>query len=69
MSLAETYLDLAKRWYPTKDGDLTLNNFNFGAKKNWWKCNKAINHDYQAQIQERSWGRGCSYCSGKMVVL
>ena len=33
MSLTETYPDLDKRWYPTKDGDLTPNNFNFGAKK------------------------------------
>ena len=49
---------------------MTPSDFTFGAKKKiWWKCHKAVDHDYQARIQERSRGRGCPYCSGKKVAL
>jgi hypothetical protein len=55
---------LARQWHPTKNapltaGDVTLNS----GKKVWWQCGKE--HEWQAQISNRSKGLGCPYCAGQ----
>ena len=68
--LAETHPEVAKQWHPTKNGDLTPNEFTAGShKKFWWKCDKADDHEWMTAISNRSRGRGCSVCAGRTVVL
>ena len=58
---------LAKEWNYEKNNGLTpmdmLPNSN---KKVWWKCSKG--HEWQATIAKRNKGRGCPYCSGRLIV-
>ena len=59
---------LVKEWHPTKNGDLTPNDFTHGSHfKAWWLCSKA--HSYESIIQSRAGKKpqGCPYCSGKRV--
>ena len=61
-----SYPHLVKEWHPTKNGELTPNDFTYGSnKKVWWLCSK--NHSYKRAIKDRT-GRnkyGCSFCSGR----
>lgn len=34
--------------------------------KAWWKCSKG--HEWQAVVSSRSYGTGCPFCSGKLVI-
>jgi hypothetical protein len=65
-----SYPELVKEWHPTKNGDLTPNNFTHGShKKVWWKCNKG--HEWNSIIYNRTKKtkpRGCPYCSGRKKV-
>lgn len=68
-SLAELNPFLAKEWHPIKNGDLTP--FDVSAKvglKVWWKCDKGIDHEWQATVAHRSNGRRCPICFGQKVV-
>jgi superfamily II DNA or RNA helicase len=68
-SLETRYPHLAKEWHPTKNGDLHPNQvFGGGKKKYWWKCNKEADHEWEASIQKRADGQGCSICRGLKVV-
>jgi hypothetical protein len=63
-SLAEKNPKLAKQWHPTQNGDLTPSDVTTGSdKKVWWICSKG--HEWDAQISNRTTGRGCPECSGK----
>ena len=65
-NLAVDYPDIATEWHPTKNGDLTPNTVTSGSKKVvWWSCKKGC--EWQAQINSRTSGRGCPYCSGNKV--
>ena len=56
--------DLAKEWHPTKNGNLTPRDVTAGShKKVWWQCSKE--HEWQAEVGNRSNGNGCPYCSGR----
>ena len=58
---------IVNEWHPTKNGKLTPNMFsNSSATKVWWLCSKG--HEYQARVSDRSHGRGCPVCSGKIVL-
>ena len=63
------YPDLVKEWHPTKNGDLTPNDFTHGSsKKVWWLCPKG--HSYDSVIANRTKEKkptGCPYCSGNKV--
>lgn len=62
-NLAVEYPDLVKQWHATKNGDLTPQQITSGCKKVvWWSCNKGC--EWQAQINSRTNGRGCPFCSG-----
>ena len=39
----------------------------FSNKKVWWKCSEG--HEWQAAINNRCYGRGCPYCSGRYAIL
>jgi hypothetical protein len=67
--LAATHPKLAEEWHPTKNGDLTTNDFTFGSsKKVWWKCDKGEDHEWFSSILNRTKGNGCSVCNSKTVV-
>ncbi len=55
---------LARQWHPTKNAPLTPGDVTTHAgKKVWWTCSRG--HEWQANIRNRSNGRGCPYCAGK----
>ena len=58
---------LAKEWNYEKNGDLRPVNVTANShKKVWWKCSKG--HEWQATVDHRNKGRGCSYCAGQKVL-
>jgi len=69
-SLLELFPELVKEWHPTKNGELTPNDFTYGSsKKVWWLCPKG--HSYDSIIYNRTKKmkpRGCPYCSGRKKV-
>ena len=67
--LATTHPELAKEWHPTKNGDLNPTDVFAGSdKKVWWCCSEG--HEWIASCNSRSSnGTGCSYCSGRYVVI
>ena len=74
-SLYSVYPDLVKEWHPTKNGDLNPNRirFNDTTKKIWWKCPKGDDHEWEATIKNRTYGKkrkgtGCPICSGTKLV-
>ena len=61
--LATLFPDLAKEWHQVKNGDLKPSTVRPGSNKNvWWKCSKC-GHEWEAQINKRSHGRGCPMCA------
>ncbi|MCL1882925.1 MAG: zinc-ribbon domain-containing protein, partial [Defluviitaleaceae bacterium] len=57
---------LSKQWHPTKNNGLTPNNvLPSASKKVWWLCEKG--HEWQATVNKRANGRGCPFCSYKLV--
>jgi hypothetical protein len=63
-----THLDVANQWHPTKNGDLTAEDYTFGSeKKVWWLCAnitckyKCI-HEYEVMICNKVKGNGCNFC-------
>lgn len=65
--LATTAPELAKQWHPQKNGALTPERVSGGSRRKvWWRCDRG--HEWQAEIQSRSSGRGCPVCSGKTVI-
>ena len=64
-----SYPHLVKEWHPTKNGELTPNDFIHGSdKKVWWLCNKS--HSYEQRINDRTGKQqqGCPYCAGKRTL-
>jgi hypothetical protein len=52
---------LAKEWHPDKNKPLKSSEVTkFSNKKVWWKCSKE--HSWEAQISNRSMGKGCPRC-------
>ena len=70
-SLAETHPEIAEQLHPTKNGDLTPNDFTSGSgKKVWWKCDKADDHEWFTSPNSRHINDGkfigCPYCINRM---
>lgn len=63
--------DIAKRWHPQKNGNITPSMITYGShKKFWWKCpNGYDSHDFIAAVIELTGNKNiaCPYCSGKRV--
>jgi very-short-patch-repair endonuclease len=60
-----SYPHLVKEWHPTKNGELTPNDFTHASgKRVWWLCPK--NHSYDSIIANRAVNKsGCPYCAGQ----
>jgi hypothetical protein len=68
--LATTHPQIAVQWHPTKNGEITPYMVVSGsARKFWWKCLVADDHEWEASVEKRTAGRECPYCSGKKVAL
>ncbi|KYZ76894.1 hypothetical protein AXX12_18500 [Anaerosporomusa subterranea] len=66
-SLAFTRPDLIKEWHPNKNINLTPNSILAGSqRKVWWKC-LTCNHEWRANVKNRSKGVGCPACENKVV--
>ena len=69
--LASQRPDIAARWHPTKNGELSPQNITpYSNRKAWWICEKG--HEYQAVV--RTQGResrkfNCPYCVGKKILI
>ena len=58
--------ELVKEWHPTKNGSLTPRDVaHCSNKKVWWICKKG--HEWKTRVADRSKGKGCPYCSGRLV--
>ena len=62
---------LAKQWHPTKNNNLKPSEVTPGsAKKVWWQCDKADDHEWQTAVNDRALKNGgCPCCSGQKTVL
>ncbi len=66
-NLFHTNPDLKNEWNYVKNKGLDPDKFMSGShKKVWWKCSN--NHEWEATIQDRTYGMGCPYCSGRYAI-
>lgn len=57
---------LAMQWHPTKNGKLKPSEVLAGSSRRvWWRCTRG--HEWQAEVQSRTAGKGCPICSGRIV--
>jgi len=68
-SLAAKRPDLAREWHPTKNGDLTADQFTCGShQKIWWLCSKSGCHEWQTVIKARALNNdGCPRCVNRVA--
>ena len=69
-SLKAAKPEIAKEWHPTKNGDLTPEEVSaHSGRKVWWKCEKGPDHEWQAQISNRTKDNptGCPCCIGRKL--
>jgi hypothetical protein len=67
-SLAESFPEVAKQWDRGRNGALTPQDVLPGThRKAWWRCPRAPEHVWQADISSRSAGRGCPYCANRKI--
>ena len=68
-SLGDLFPHLIKEWHTEKNGAITPFDINAGTnKKFWWKCVKAQDHIWEANVASRTKGNGCAVCAGRIVV-
>jgi len=61
------YNRLMREWDSLENGPLDPASLSRGSKRSvWWKC-ATCNLSYEAQIQRRTSGGGCPYCTGHRV--
>jgi len=63
-----SYPHLVKEWHPSKNGELTPDDYTQGSdRKVWWVCLKG--HNYQSTIVDRVRTTvKCPYCQGKKTL-
>ena len=63
-SLPSLYPEIATQWHPTKNGDKVPGDFvAYSAKRVWWKCPVADDHEWRTAIEKRTReGQGCPCC-------
>lgn len=67
-SLQNREPQLAQEWNDEKNGYLKPIHVSVHSnQKVWWKCKEG--HEWEAQINSRSRGTGCPYCSGKYIIV
>jgi hypothetical protein len=69
-NIEKTNPDIAKLWHKTKNGKLEPKDVVFGSpKKVWWKCPKADDHEWQAQVRYVSKVKiPCPYCGKRKTI-
>ena len=69
--LATVSPELASEWHPTKNGELTPKELSGNSGRRVWWRKKCVAgepaHEWQATVDNRSNGSGCSVCSGHTV--
>lgn len=61
-------IELFKECNIDKNKSIDLDSLTSGSNlKIWWKCEKG--HEYEAQVYNRTNGRGCPYCSNKRILI
>jgi len=65
-NLAYLFPDLSKEWHPTKNLDLKPDKVTSKSDKMvWWLCRNK--HEWQSTVHNRSNGKGCPKCSGRLA--
>ncbi|MHA2219287.1 MAG: zinc-ribbon domain-containing protein, partial [Candidatus Hodarchaeales archaeon] len=65
--LATIYPELAKEWHSTKNKDLIPYGVTPGShRKVWWECSKC-GYEWEAIVANRTSGRGCPACAGRVA--
>lgn len=66
--LATTRPDVAQKWHPDKNGDVTPSMVTKGStKKYWWLGD--CGHSWKASVTKISTGRGCAICRGLQIEI
>jgi Probable Zinc-ribbon domain len=61
------YPELVSQWHTVKNAELKPGDVSYGSgRKVWWKCSKGPDHEWQASPNNRTAGRGCPFCAGRM---
>lgn len=66
--LPTTQPTLIPEWHPTKNVELLPTQVTAGSSKKVWWIGKECGHEWEATVANRSLGRSCPYCSGKMIL-
>lgn len=62
--LATTHPEIAKRWHPTKNGDLTPYDIRrYSIKKVWWICDEG--HEHETRVCDKN--DSCPICSSQIL--
>lgn len=66
-SLEVRYPSIASEFHPTKNGTLAPESIlPKSAKKVWWICKNG--HEWEATVSNRVQGKGCPYCSNRIIL-
>ena len=59
-----SYPHLVKEWHPTKNGDLTPDDFTHATRRKvWWLCSEG--HSFETEVRNRTrqkYQMGCPHC-------
>ena len=65
--LQTLFPEVAARWHPTKNGELTPDKIAaYSNKYVWWKCDK--DHSTETKVNNKTLGRGCGVCANRIVL-
>ena len=74
-NLLVKFIEIAKEWHPTKNGNLKPENVVYGSEKIiWWQCSKNPEHEWQTRVYHRTTvclggNTGCPYCCNTYTKL
>jgi hypothetical protein len=69
-SLADVAPHLLHQWHPEKNGALRPQDVAQGSDRRvWWRCEVALDHEWQAAVHSRVHGAGCPFCAGHRATL
>lgn len=67
-SLLFLFPNIAKEWHPTLNGNKKPEHFTSASSKTaWFQCSIDPSHKWKSIINNRTKGRGCPICAGKIV--
>ena len=70
-SLESNYPEITSQWHPTKNGNVIPSQVSRASgKKVWWICAKNPQHEWQAQVKNRTvLVSGCPYCDDENNII